>query len=295
MNNLVVFLLAAITLLQGCKLVDLQTKQVKDEGFETHNIEKGKALLENAWNAQGMDNLANYATYSVIAEDHWRGLLGKMGKVWPESRSDIELKYVVGTFDSQVTFLNGKEEGLTAGLQSWNYYEGRNGEALAFKEKADKRIRFGLSAFQYFFELADRLKRAPIVTYAGEKEHKGEVYDLVFATWETTKPHEGHDQYRLWLDKETGLIEYAEFTVRDQYMKMPGYKALYGSIYFSDFRDINGVNIPFEQSIYLNAPGKKESKYLHRLTVSEFTFDDFGATDLLVDPEILQVGDAKIE
>ena len=36
--------------------------------------------------------------------------------------------------------------------------------------KPNKRIKFGLAAFQYFGEMIDRLRSAPIISYAGEKK-----------------------------------------------------------------------------------------------------------------------------
>ena len=293
MKSYIVFGLLTLFLFSGCKMVDLQTVEVKEDGLTPEAVDKGQQLLHMAWQSQGMENLHNHTTYTVTAQDEWRGLLGKMGKPWPEVRSAMRFKYAVGSFDSQVEFLDGKEEGLIAGLQSWNYYEIRPGESLEFKEKANERIQFGLSAFHYFFEMADRLKRAPIVTYAGEKEHKGEVYDLVFATWETTEPHMGHDQYLLWIDKETGMLEYAEYTLRENYLRMPGWKTFYGSIHFADFREVDGVLIPFQQTVYLNAPKKKEDKYAHRLVVSDFAFDTFDVAELKKDPDIIAIGDAK--
>ncbi|MFK7847299.1 MAG: hypothetical protein AB8G77_18535 [Rhodothermales bacterium] len=295
MKNFKLGILAISTLLlfSGCKLADLQTQTLKRDGLQEEQIAKGKSLLTAAWKAQGMDKLTQYTTYSVVAEDHWRGLMGKMGKVWPESRSEIELKYAINTFDSQVTFLNGKEEGLMAGLQSWQYYEQEAGGIVDFKDKADKKIRFGLSAFQYFFELGDRLKQAPIITAIGQKEREDILYDQVFITWEKTDAHMEHDQYVVWINTQSNLIEYAEFTIRDTYLKVPGYKKFYGSIRFSDFKEINGIKIPFTQHIFLNSP-KKDRKYLHKLTVSTFNFDTFALAELHPDKELKLMGDEKV-
>ena len=294
MNRFFMYLMAfSFVALTGCKHVDLRTKDFKKTGLEEAQMAKGKALLESAWQAQGMDNMVNHTTYAVQAEDHWKGLMGRMGKVWPEARSALSLKYAINTFDSQVTFLDGKEEGLTAGLQSWQYYEQEKGAAIDFKDKPNPKIRFGLSAFHYFFEFADRLKKAPIITAMDEKERDGVVYDRVFITWENLKAHGEHDQYIVWISKNSGLIEYAEFTVRDTFLKVPGYKAFYGSIHFDDFREINGVLIPFEQYIFLNKP-KKDTKYLHKLTISDFAFDTFDVAELRPNPELSKMGDEKV-
>lgn len=293
-TNKLLVLSSILFLLSGCKLVDLQTKSLQEEGLNASDIERGKALLASAREAQGLDNMANFSTYSVIAEDHWKGMLGKMGKVWPSSRVDLELKYAVNTFDSQVTFLSGKAEGLTAGLQSWKYYEQALNGKIEFKEKADKRIRFGLSAFHYFFELGDRLAKAPIITALEPIEKDGTTYDRVFATWHHADAHMDHDQYIVWISRDTGLIEYANYTVRDTYLKVPGWKAFYGSIRYSDFREINGVKIPFIQHIFLNDI-KKDKRYLHRLTISEFAFDSFDIATLYPNGSIPMLGDAKVD
>ena len=294
MKHLHVYLLVLVFFtFSGCKHVDLQTKSLKQDGLQEEEIARGHALLASAWKAQGMDNMGQFKTYALVAKDHWRGLLGNMGKVWPESRSTIALKYGINTFDSQVTFLDGKDEGLTAGLQSWRYYEQDNGAPVQFKEKPNVRIRFGLSAYHYFFELSDRLKNAPIITAVDQKERDGVLYDRVFVTWQQLAAHGDHDQYRVWINRDTGLLEYAEYTLRDNYLKLPGYKMLYGSIRFSDFRNIDGVLIPFTQHIFVNSP-KKDKKYLHKLTISDFAFDTFDIAELRPNPDIALMGDAKV-
>ena len=55
--------------------------------------------------------------------------------------------------------------------------------------------------------MIDRIKDAPIISYAGEDEFRGKKYDLVFCSWGTEKPHMKHDQYVAWINKETGLME----------------------------------------------------------------------------------------
>lgn len=286
--------LLIVLMFSGCRHVDLRTKSVKETGLQEEQVAKGKALLKAAWQAQGMDKLQEFSTYEVKAEDHWKGMLGKFGKPWPDSRSQMHFKYGINSFDSQVKFLAGKREGVTAGLQSWQYYEqGPDGE-LAFLEKGNKKITFALSAFHYFFEMSDRLLRAPIIVAAGEKQFDGKTFDLVFVTWNQAEAHAEHDQYMLWINRETGMLEYAEYTLRENYLKAPGWKAIYGSIHYSDFRDVNGIKIPFVQHVFLNKP-KADKKYMHRLTVSEFTFDSFDLVELYPNDEIPLVGDAKVK
>lgn len=271
-------------------LSTVSTKTVKREGLK--NEKKGHEILTEAWETQGMNLLHTHQTYHVKGHDQWKGMLGKIGKVWPENESNIELKYAVGSFDGQVTFLDGKREGLVAGLQSWQYYEQEKGKELEFKKKQNARITFGISAYQYFFELLDRLKQAPIVVYGGEKEFKGNSYDLVFVTWEKLKTHKEHDQYCLWINKKTKVLDYAEYTLHDTYL--PGGSMIPGAIEFADYKKVDGILIPFTQYIYAAGVKKKQEKYLHKLSVSSFEFDSFNDSLLYPNKTIEKIGDSKL-
>jgi hypothetical protein len=291
-NLLFAFTALVAISLQSCAIADLRTEELKNQNYQKSDEDKGRAILKAAWKAQGMDQLQQFETYEVIAQDHWKGMLGAMGNVWPVNQTSMRMRFAVGTFDSQVEVLEGKKEGFLAGQQSWNYYEKEDGK-IEFKEKLDKRISFGLSAYQYFFELTDRLMRAPIVVYAGETEFEGKKYDMVLASWETIEPHKGHDQYRLWINKETKMLDVVENTVRANYL--PGAQHLYGSTQMKDYRKINGIYIPFELTVDLNEPSKKETKYVHRLTVKEFQFDTFDKSVLYPNPDLKMLGDVKLD
>lgn len=249
-------------------------------------------ILQAAWEKQGFARLAEHKTYSFQGSDVWKGMMGKMGKPWPEAKSEIEFKYAVGTFCSQALFKNGKRAGAIAGLQSWKYYEQEPNAKLTFMPY-DDRVGFGLSAYHYFFEMLDRMVKVPIISYAGEKSFKGNTYDLVFATWHQPEPHMENDQYVLWINRETGMLEYAVYSLRDNYLKMPGYKAFYGSIHFDEYRKIDGIMIPHKQTVFLNQPNKNDKRHIHQLIVSDFAFDSFDLQTLYPDSDLPKLGDSK--
>ena len=289
-------LIIASMVFQSCGLADLRTKMIKKEGVTFRNTEKGKQLLENAWKAQGFDKLKNHKVYSYHAQDTWKGLLGSMGKIWPDMKSEMAFKYRIGSFDGQVHFLDGKEAGNHAGLQNWHYYEINNNKTI-FKDKSSRKNRkkvFGIAAFQYFTEMIDRLKQAPIISYAGEKEFRGHVYDLVLCTWEKIEPHMEHDQYLAWINKETGLMDFTQYTIRETYLKPPGYKAIGGAVEFTDFKEVDGILIPHKQLVYAIKLKKNPKRNLHKLIMSDFKFDGFNPEDLILDKTIEVGGDYKL-
>ena len=104
-------------------MYDLRSKTIKRDSITTENTSKGKEILDRAWKKQGYDKLKNHTVYSYKGNDTWKGLLGRMGSIWPDLKSEIEFKYEIGSFDGQALFVDGKEKGTLIGLQNWNYYE----------------------------------------------------------------------------------------------------------------------------------------------------------------------------
>lgn len=284
-------LILLLLLLSSCGLADLRSGQLKEQGITAGAEQRGRQLLNEAWKAQGMDQLREHETYEVVGKDHWKGLMGRSGNPWPVNNKPLQLRYAVNTFDGQFTVLEGKKEGFTAGLQSWQYYEQTQGQEAAFKVKPEKEYVFVIPTYQYFFELIDRLRTVPVVAYMGEKQFKGDDYDLVFASWKTAKPHAEHDQYVLYINKESRLIDYASYTIRDNFLPAP--KSLYGTIQYKDWREVEGIKIPFRQLVYFNGPNKKEKKYLHRFTAESFEFDSFDKKALYPNEELDSIGDKK--
>lgn len=286
--NYSVTLILAIFLFQSCGIKDLRTTAIKQNGIQTANIEKGKRLLDKAWKAQGMDQLSNFNTYSFNGKDTWKGMLGSMGKVWKDKKSEMAFKYRVQTFDAQVSFLDGKDKGTSSGLQDWNYYDIKNGQPFFSDKdkKENKRKVFGIAAYQFFTEMVDRLRNAPIIAYAGEKELRGQKYDLVFCTWHQPEPHMENDQYIVWINQKTGLLDFAEYTLRESYLKPPGYKKIGGGVEFTDFREIDGILVPYQQIIYAFKLRENPKKHLHKLYISDFQFDNFEESTLQVDKKI---------
>ena len=90
--GLTAVLFIATLFLQGC-LSDLRTDLIKKEGISSAKINKGKALLDKAWEKQGFDKLKNHKVYSFTGSDIWQGMFGRTGRVWPDMESELAFKY----------------------------------------------------------------------------------------------------------------------------------------------------------------------------------------------------------
>lgn len=278
----VLILCASIILFESC-LFDARTKMLKKDGITAENMAKGRKILDQSWKKHGGDKFSKHDVYSFNGFDTWKeNQFGKIGKLWPDHETNLKFKFQVGTLESQLIFLDGQREGIIAGISDAQYYEIQNGE-VQFQDRTAKsnlRVVFGLNHIQYFFELMTHLRNASIISYAGSEEFNGNQYDLVFCTWGKPEPHLEHEQYVLWINQETGFMDYSEYSVRDPYTKPPGYKAIGGNIEYNDYREIDGVWIAHDQIVYPLSKKTDQSKFVHRLKITDFQFDSFDLIDL---------------
>lgn len=289
----VIAILAGMFLFMQTYSVDLLPKSLKGDENAQEMEARGKAILKNAWKVHGVDSLNKHQVYQFTAVDDWKGMMAEMGKLWPQVNTTLNIKYAINTFDAQLEFLDGKTKGLVTGLQSWNYYEKPEGGKINFEVEDNERFVFGMAAFQYFSELVGRLNNAELIRYAGEKEFNNKSFHLVYVTWGSLEVNEEHDQYVLYVNKANNMLEYAVYTVRDNYLNMPGADMFHGSIEFSDYRSINGYQVPFTQTVFMNNPDENRDNYLHQLKLTSFSFDDFDISELYPSTEFKTVGDSK--
>jgi len=281
-THIILIFFTSIIILQSC-LFDARTRMLKKEGIRAINIVKGQKILDRTWKKHGGDKFSQHHVYSFNGFDTWKAnQFGKIGKLWPDHKTNLRFKFQVGTLDSQLTFLDGERKGIIAGISNAEYYEIQDGD-MQFKDRTDKihrRAVFGLNHIQYFFELLTHLRNASIISFAGSQEFNGNQYDLVFCTWEKPEPHIEHEQYLLWINQKTGFMDYSEYSVRDPYTKPPGYRAIGGNIEYNDYREIDGIWIAHDQIVYPLSKKTDRNKYVHRLKITDFQFDSFDLNDL---------------
>ena len=209
------------------------------------DFEKGKILLKQMQDAYGgMDKWLAFKTgkYAQIA-DWYEDKFGVAG--WDALPQEFEMTSVLGTDDSEFTLLNGANKGQTWGVKDWKSYHKKNEQKeFIHNEKYHHKLIYK----NYWFQFPFRISEAPIIAYAGESTVKGEAYDLLYVTWGSEAPNRQYDQYVLYLDKETRLLEWLNFTLRE--------KANFVNItaQFADFKVINGITAPFTQYITLRNP-----------------------------------------
>jgi hypothetical protein len=248
----------------GCGLADIRPPVIRDQPIDAAASHRARELLAQVEEAHGgRARYESYTAVTAVARDIWPSApVRALYMPWPENGTRVRYRFLLRTFTSVAELLDGKRQGETWGIQNWITYKRRPGEPVEIAP--DKDITFYLPTYQYFLELPFRLGEAPIVGYAGDAQFDGRTYDLVFATWQTIEPHSEHDQYVLWIDRETRQVGQVQYTVRD----IAGFVA--GTNRFQDLRQVQGLAVPFLQTI-TDKPGS--DNVLHRLEFESIQFE----------------------
>jgi hypothetical protein len=290
--------LGGLALTLGTGHADLRNEAVRRAGPDSER--RGRELLEGLAERHGLAAWRRHTTMEVLATDSWPG----GGPWWPEATQRFRTQALLGTFTSRAELLDGRGRGVVWGIQAWACYKGKSSDvAPTFLSEPDRAITFYLPTLQYFNELPFRLRSAPIVRDAGEARHRGRAYERVFVTWGGPEPRAEHDQYVLWIDRETGLLSKVRYTLRDGVAWMPPVQAtlfrsvMVGTMHYEGYREVQGVMVPHVQTVVLPPP--ELSRYplhehaFHRLEMDEARFDTVSREALLPDPARGDVGDRK--
>ncbi len=264
---------------------DIRPPSLIQTGITAQAETRGRELLAKAVAAHGgMERWQSLGTAEYLMRDEWDEGIMQYFNPWPGNNLLTRFQCIRGTFTSRVEILEGDHKGLVWGNQSWHTYRQDPGQTLVFEQvQAAQNL---LPAIHYFFELPFRLATAPIVAYTGERTVGGVPYDTVFVTWQTPEPHPEHDQYLLFINRRTGLVDLSEWTFRGA---MPSYV---GYIRYRDYREVSGVQAPF-QLIVLKKLESPDGDFNHVVRVEEARFDVVPREALLPNPSLPFIGDDK--
>lgn len=261
-------LMALLGVLASCSLADIRPDSLKTE-ITSDQFEKGRRILNRSVEAHGgVERWQQSGPIIIRFSDEWPGFLNRsLFMPWPENPMQASMYIVPGKDDARIVMQKGESRGQFMGLQNWIPYTGQSEDGLSSRvelEPGNDDIKFWVPTLNYFLQLPFRIGEADVVAYAGEKELDGRVFELVFVSWNRAEPQEMVDQYLLWIEKKTGYIEYATYTVRD----MGGFVT--GTMHYSDFRNQDGLVIARKQTV-VDSPAEHGEPF-HRLTIEEIQF-----------------------
>lgn len=274
----ILFIAVAIGTFFFFKLVDIRTDEVKSN----LDKERGLAILHEMAEAHQIQYWDSIQTYSLQLKQSYKSRVAKMMNIYPEDDITLNFDVIPNTFTSRITINSGTWKDKVFGIQSWRTFAGSTSSSLQFDEKNNADIEFGLPTYQYFIEAPKRILEADIISYAGERTLKGKSYDLVYATWKSPKPQRDIDQYILWIDKETKLLRYMHYTVRDKMAFAQGTRS------YDSYVKKDNVLFPERMTSILNGP--ENESIAQTIEVLNIQTDKVSKESLMLDPKMGTTG-----
>jgi hypothetical protein len=261
-----IYLILIVISIIGCK-TDLTTQYVKLKGINITDEKLGRKILIETQKAVNIKKLLNYNKYNVKFNDCFYGFSGRFANPYKNKYTSFELLLKPKTFNSQLKFTSGKEQGKTYGIENNQTYQIINQEKVF---KKDKRTKFWLPTYQYFIEFPLRILEADKITYAGESSYDNKNYDLVMVSWQTLKPQKHIDQYLIWVNKQTHRIDILQYTIRDMS------SLIKGTNFLTDYKNINGIWFPCKMKVSTLFRQKlkcwKINKLMHQMEIESIEF-----------------------
>ena len=248
----------------GC-LADIRPPAVKENGLVNQAEIDGRALLKKVEKLYGgREAFLLKTSVNAIASDRWPGLLPRTFFMpWYKNDQKFNLKWLITTDNARLEFIEEPHRGEVWGIQNWaTYIQKAGSEKPVFRQDDD--IKFWLPTLEYFIEAPFRLSQAQIVQYAGEKIVNQKVYQLVFISWGEPGPQKTIDQYLVYINKATGLVDYLTYTVRDM---MP---FITGIMHYSNHKIIDGILVPHLLTVVNDF---NDHDVLHEMTIHSLEFD----------------------
>jgi len=257
--SLVVCALAA----GGCGL-----KDIRPDGWQTAFADdaaeaRGKEILAAMAEAHGgLEAFAAHRTVVIELEDTFPNpVLRMFTSPWPADPIRLRQEILIPGENSRLELLNSPAVGDVWGIQNWATYRQKSGREIEFVD--DATIKFWLPTLGYFFQAPFRLHEASVVRDLGRVDVGGRSYDRVFLSWNTAEPQKDVDQYIAYIDAETHLLTFLEYTVRE----MGGFVS--GTMHYRDHETIDGIVVARTMAL-VEGPGGPDG--LHRVSVLDVRF-----------------------
>jgi hypothetical protein len=219
----------------GCQLADLRTEALRNAEPGDRQIETARHIYMGA-----LDRLGGYARYQrfqvkiLKGTDIWHSTWVRWFTPVTEDRQAFEVQIRQSPDVIRYRFLNGKRRGDVIGVDpTGTFYESR--QQRRYTDSSS--VRLYLEPLRDYFEWPFKLMESPILVNAGSRVIRDRTYDLIFAATGGMAPSKTHDQFLIYIHRQTGRIDYLEFTLRDL---MQSYK---GALHYLDYRESSGLRV----------------------------------------------------
>lgn len=111
------------------------------------------------------------------------------------------------------------------------------------------RFKFFVRSIRHLLDFVFAMKSADVVLYAGKATWRGQSYHRVFMTWKTAKPNHDIDQYILWINDKTHLMDRFDCTGR-RVMPFVPTPFIVARVEFKGYKRRQGMAVPSSMMVY---------------------------------------------
>lgn len=242
-NRAWVGLLFSALLLAGCQLADLRPdmKTADDPiaGRSPDAVALYLAALERMGGGAG--HAVAPPAMSLTGEDRWHVSVLRWLTPLTDSLQQFRFHSRPEKPEILYQFTNGGRSGEIIGIDALGTFEEDAHGGRRYRDSSS--IRLYLEPMKNYVEWPISLFNSPVLVAAGHRVINGDIHDILFASSSSGAPSKVHDQYRLYIHRESKRVAFIEFTLRALW---PSYK---GALHYGDFRHIGGIVLPFRIAV----------------------------------------------
>ncbi|TGN11068.1 LBF_0142 family lipoprotein [Leptospira ilyithenensis] len=232
-----IFFLSIIVFAFSCKLADLRPVIIATAGKNPDLQKKAVLLINNPSDIKLVpEDWTKYKQIQFTLKDVWHSKLVKFFTPIKENEQRMKVHIDFEKDTIEVEMLNGQNKGIVYGLVKKDAYQIAPDTGKVFT--GDDEVRIYLESLRLYLLLAWKIRDYEILLYSGEAERLGKNYETVYATTVQAEATPDTDQYLAYYERETGAVEWVEFTYRELFS---WYR---GVIKFGYYEDWNGKLYP---------------------------------------------------
>ncbi len=257
-------------------LADLRPEMMQASSPDSAAIERGRTLLQRMYDAHGgLERWEQFNFVHAKASDEWfNSLFWALASPYEENPEHVFVASYTQQFPhARLEFPGGDNAGHTwvvKGNRLTTKEPSAPSEAEALRAAALKAT--FIRNFLLWPNVPFQLATADHAIYVGEGKWDGKNFDRVLISWGSLEPNTETDQWELWINKDTQLLERVRFTIRmfDE-SAVAGYN-------LKEFKTIQGLTIA---TVYEGLADPDDEDPLHTYTFSDIEFSRRQDADLM--------------
>lgn len=198
----------------SCKLADLRPPLLANTGVNPDLQKKALSLIQNpSEQVMKPGDWKNYKQIQFTLKDVWHSKAVRFFTPIKETEQRMKVFLDFEKNVMEIEMLNGVNKGLYLGIVKKDAYQISTDTGKVFT--GDDEVRIYLESLRLYLMLVWKLRDFDIIQYSGEVKFLGKEYETVYLTSVQVDATPDTDQYLAYFEKDSGALEWIEFTYRE--------------------------------------------------------------------------------